>query len=152
MDGWNTILSYWDSAYFQVLWPLVSGRVSPLNWRLARRDWTSTGSVSKGGFGGFFGNPPKFGDEQRCWGVFQIIFKKVDNFEDVFLTRIYCLGDFLWILPRDSTPSWPTFWGESASRSVANLSLRKGFYLQNMIFIGCGPLPGCQWPPGLLYI
>ena len=94
MDGWNTSLSYWVSAYFQGLWPLVSGRVSPLNWRLARRDWTSTGSVSKGGFGGFFGNPPKFGDEQRCWGVFQIIFKKVDNFEDFFLTRIYCLGDF----------------------------------------------------------
>ena len=27
MDGWNTILSYWVSAYFQGLLPLVLGRV-----------------------------------------------------------------------------------------------------------------------------
>ena len=28
MDGWNTIVSFWVSAYFQVLWLLVSGRVN----------------------------------------------------------------------------------------------------------------------------
>ena len=28
MDGWKTILSYGVSAYFQGLWPLVSGRVT----------------------------------------------------------------------------------------------------------------------------
>ena len=28
MDGWNTILSYWVSAYFQVLLLLVLGRVN----------------------------------------------------------------------------------------------------------------------------
>ncbi len=31
MDGWNTILSYWFSAYFQGLLLLVSGRV-PIFW------------------------------------------------------------------------------------------------------------------------
>ena len=31
MDGWNTILSYWgETAYFQVLLLLVSGRVAHL--------------------------------------------------------------------------------------------------------------------------
>ena len=29
MNGWNTILSYWGPAYFQGLWLLVSGRVTP---------------------------------------------------------------------------------------------------------------------------
>ncbi len=43
MDGWNTSLSYWVSAYFQGLLPLVSGRVS-FWWAWGRRlrflwDW-----------------------------------------------------------------------------------------------------------------
>ena len=29
MDGWNTSLSYWVSAYFQGRWLLVSGRIPP---------------------------------------------------------------------------------------------------------------------------
>ena len=32
MDGWNTILSYWVSAYFQGLLLLVSGRVPWHRW------------------------------------------------------------------------------------------------------------------------
>ena len=39
MDGWNTILSYWVSAYFQVRLLLVSGRVTSIDTLVLTKCW-----------------------------------------------------------------------------------------------------------------
>ena len=44
MDGWNTSLSYWVSAYFQGRWLLVSGRVSSVFKYHALYTWQTLGS------------------------------------------------------------------------------------------------------------
>ena len=78
MDGWNTIVSYWVSAYFQGLSPLVSGRVmntrcfpTTFNQRILRFTTFSDGT-SKGGVAAvaqkfplklFLGVEPKIGVE-----------------------------------------------------------------------------------------
>ena len=94
MDGWNTILSYWVSAYFQGCLLLVSGRVtSTLQvssfWRLPSfsRIWASPGH--RGALDQRF----------QGWSAFSRQGRYVRETQEVFLEGTYVPGSKLPLFP-----------------------------------------------------